>query len=98
MNDTQFYVLVTVLGGGLAAIGAAIRFSISRVIKAIDSNSKAMIDNTASNSVLSTKIDSIADFVQKRERERDSTPVEGVPITRGGQYSKTRRKTEAEDK
>jgi hypothetical protein len=66
MTDTQFYVLITVLGTGLAGIGAAIRFSVSRVIKALDANSLAMLDNTKSNAVLSTKIDAIAGYVERR--------------------------------
>src|SRR5277367_3728524 len=69
MTDTQFYVLITVLGTGLAGIGAAIRFSVSRVVKALDGNSAAMLENTKSNAVLSTKIDAIAGYVQ-RDRSR----------------------------
>jgi hypothetical protein len=89
VSDTQFYVLVTVLGGGLSLVGAAIRFSVGRVVAALDLNSKAMLENTASNATLSAKIDGVAAFV----RERESTPIEGVPIT-GGQYMKVRKNTE----
>jgi hypothetical protein len=83
VSETQFYILATVLTGGLGAVAAAIRFSVSRVVAALDANSKAMLDNTASNAVLSTKIDDIARHV----RERELTPVEGVPTKPMGQYS-----------
>jgi len=93
MTDAQFGVLVTVLGAGLAGIGAAIRFSMSRIVVALDASSKALIDNTASNAVLATKIDSIAEFVH-RERDKQPTPVEGVPVKglAGGRYEIAARK------
>ena len=68
MTDTQFYVLITVIGAGLAGIGAAIRFAVSRVVKSIDGNAAALIDNTKSNAILSTKIDTISTYVQGRSR------------------------------
>lgn len=68
MTDTQFYVLITVLGTGLAGVGAAIRFSVNRVVKALDLNSTAMLDNTKSNAILTTKIETIAGYVQGRSR------------------------------
>lgn len=68
MTDNQFYALLTVLGTGLAGIGAAIRFSVGRVVKALDLNSTAMLDNTKSNAILSTKIDTITTYVQGRSR------------------------------
>lgn len=69
MTDTQFYILITVIGAGLTGIGAAIRFSVTHVVKALDANSKAMLENTKSNAVLATKIDSVAFYVQ-RDRSR----------------------------
>lgn len=68
MTDNQFYVLITVIGAGLAGIGAAIRFSVGRVVSALDLNSANMLENTKSNAVLTTKIDGIAQFVQGRSR------------------------------
>lgn len=82
MTDNQFYILITVVGTGLAAIGTAIRFAATRIVRALDKNSDAMIKNTESNAVLSTKIDSIANYV----RDRDTTPVEGVPVRPQGGY------------
>jgi hypothetical protein len=68
MTDNQFYALITVLGAGLAGIGAAIRFSVGRVVSALDQNSAVMLKNTESNAILSTKIDAIAGYVQSRSR------------------------------
>lgn len=68
MNDTQFYIVTSVVGAGLGSIGLAIRFAARRVVKALDASSQALLENTKSNAVLSTKIDSIANFV------RDQTP------------------------
>ena len=76
MDDTQFKILITVVGAGLGGIGMAIRFSTSRVVSALDKNSDAMLKNTESNAILSTKIDSIASYV----REQRTTPPAGVPI------------------
>lgn len=70
MTDAQFGILISVIGVGLTGIGAAIRFSAMRVVKALDDNSAAMIENTKSNAVLSTKIDSIADYIQRVEPTR----------------------------
>jgi hypothetical protein len=90
LTDGQFGILASVLTVGLGAIAAAIRFGVSRVVTALDVNSQAMIANTASNAVLSTKIDAITEYIH---RERP-TPVEGVPTTTAGQYLHVRPKTE----
>jgi hypothetical protein len=68
MTDNQFYILITVIGAGLAGIGAAIRFSVGRVIHAMDNTSAALVENTKSNAILSTKIDTVSTFVQGRSR------------------------------
>jgi hypothetical protein len=68
VTDNQFYILITVIGAGLAGIGAAIRFSVGRVVGALDLNSSTMLENTKSNAVLSTKIDAIGSYVQGRSR------------------------------
>ena len=68
MTDNQFYVLITVIGAGLAGIGAAIRFSVGRVVRALDASTTAMLDNTKSNAILSTKIDAVSLYVQGRSR------------------------------
>ena len=67
MSDTQFYVLVSTILAGLGAI----RWSVGRIVKALDDNSTAMIANTKSNAVLTTKIDSIASYV----KDRDTAPI-----------------------
>lgn len=80
MSDAQFTILIGVIGAGLSGIGAVIKWSVGRIVGSIDANSTAMIENTKSNAVLSTKIDGIAKFVQTREE----TPVRGVPVTATG--------------
>lgn len=75
MTDAQFATIIATLAAGLSLIAAAIRFSVGRVVTALDNNSAAMLENTKSNAVLSTKIDSVATFVRER-----STPPVGVPI------------------
>ena len=75
MTDNQFYALLGILATGLAGIGAAIRWSVSRVTTAMERNTAAMIENTKSNAVLSTKIDAISGYVERTEqRSRSSVP------------------------
>lgn len=80
MTDNQFYVLITVVGTGLGLVGAAIRFSAGRIVAALDKNSDSMIKNTESNAILSTKIDSIANFVHGRHTPPGGTPI--LPLKR----------------
>lgn len=68
MSDAQVTILITVLGTGLGAIAAAIRWAVGRVTKSMDINSAAMLENTKSNTVLSTKIDIISNYVQGRSK------------------------------
>lgn len=75
MSDIQ--ILASVLTAGFGVVAAAIRFSVSRVVLALDKNSDAMLENTKSNAILSAKIDSIASFIQR------STPAQGVPTIGG---------------
>lgn len=68
MSDAQINILIAVLTAGLAGIAAAIRFSVGRVVKSLDVNSAAMLENTKSNAILSTKIDGISNYVQGRSK------------------------------
>ena len=68
MSDAQINILIGVLTAGLAGIAAAIRFSVNRVVNSLDANSTAMLENTKSNAILSTKIDTIATYVQGRSK------------------------------
>lgn len=68
MSDNQFYVLITVIGTGLAAIGAAIRFSVGIITKALNTNSEAMLRNTESNAVLATHIQIVTGYVTSRSK------------------------------
>jgi hypothetical protein len=90
MTDTQFYILVSVLGVGLAGIGTAIRWSVNRVTKSLDKNSDAMLDNTKSNTKLSTKIDTIFEWMERRgtmpiqnqSKKRGTTNPQGIDIVK----------------
>lgn len=84
MDPDQFKWLLAALGLGLSGIAAAIKWVGGRITSSIDRNSDAMIENTASNAVLSTKIDGIAKFVQLREESSSQTPPRGVPVTTPG--------------
>jgi len=94
MSDGQFAALLTVLGAGVTVIAAAIKFTGTRIIKAMDDSTAAVRENTASNAVLSTKIDHVSMFV----RDREPTPVQGVPIVPQGGYSFKRPKTDPPDR
>lgn len=83
VKDWQIGLLISVITAGLGGIAAAIRWGVKRIThkmdgtdKVVSLNTDAMIKNTESNAVLSTKIDSIAKFV-KRAR---TTPPEGNKI------------------
>ncbi len=66
MTDGQFNALIAVLGTGLAAIGIAIRWAASRIVKSQDASTTALVANTASNAILSTKIDNVTRWVETR--------------------------------
>lgn len=60
MTDAQFNALLVVLGGGLTAVAAAIRWSVTRGVKAMDRGADALVANTASSATLATKIDGMS--------------------------------------
>lgn len=68
MSDNQFNALLTVIGVGLTAIAAALRWSVGVVTRSLERNTAAMIANTASNAVLSTKVDAVSVFVDRRSK------------------------------
>lgn len=76
MTDSQFTILVGVLGTGLAGIGAVIKWSVGVLTNALKENTKAMIANSASNATLSAKIDGVSSWI------RHTTPGHGVPAMR----------------
>jgi hypothetical protein len=96
MTDGQFNTLIAAIVAGLAGVGAVIKWSVGRIVKAIDANSASMIENTKSNAVLATKIDHVTAYIQaESERDQESphakkrTPPTGTPI--GGGYYPPRR-------
>ena len=62
LSDGQFGLLLAALTGGLGAIAAAVRWGVSRVVKSTDASTSALVANTASNAVLTVKVD---DMCQK---------------------------------
>jgi hypothetical protein len=66
--------LVAAIGGGFGLLAAAVRFAAGRITKAMDRTAEALQANTASNAVLSTKIDIIAGWVGER---KPRTPITG---------------------
>lgn len=70
MSDAQFGVLIAALTAGLGGIAAVIRWSVGILTGALSANTKAMVENSASNARLSTKIDKVTAWVE------DNTPTE----------------------
>lgn len=71
MTDEQLIAsAITLAGGGLVA---AFKWAVGRITTSMDRNTTAMLANTASNAILSTKVDYVARFVEGH------TPVFGVP-------------------
>jgi hypothetical protein len=68
MSDNQFNALLIVIGSGLSLIAAALRWSVGIVTRSLERNTLAMMANTQSNAVLSTKIDGVASYVDRRSK------------------------------
>ena len=82
MTDTQFGIIVTIITALGGTIASAITWGIKRIVRAIDRNSDAMIENTKSNAILSTKIDEVARFVKMPARKKTG-PVLVTPEEEG---------------
>lgn len=74
MTDAQFGILVAAITAGCGGIAAVIRWSVAVLTDTVKANTSAMIENSASNATLSTKIDSVATWVHR------NTPHQGLPI------------------
>lgn len=79
MTSEQIVAITLAVLGLIGGIGTAIKWGATRITKSIDRSGErvdkmtdAMIENTASNARLSTKIDSIANFVHGQ------TPGRGI--------------------
>ena len=68
MSDNQFNALLIVIGSGLSLIAAALRWSVGVVTRSLERNTAAMIANTSSNAILSTKIDCVSSYVDRRSK------------------------------
>lgn len=114
MDDSQLKLLIGAIitvGGG---IGVAIRWSGSRIVKALDANSAALLKNAEESASLRTTMQfvyGVTSRVEERLIEENSgvhnapneteyAPTGNPPkrTTPGGGYSYTRGKTEGGDK
>lgn len=104
MTDGQLAALITAIVAALGSIAGAIKWGIGRAaaaldrntdstVKALERNSDVMVDNTASNAVLCTKIDTISQYVVSQTEAQAApnlpkaivvkrrTPGKGTPVT-----------------
>lgn len=73
MDNTQFAALLGVIGTGLTLLGAALRWSAGRIVKALDDNTSASIQWATAAAVLAAKVEDVHAFVRG-----DITPVETI--------------------
>lgn len=90
MTDGQLGAIVLAITGGLGAIAAAVRFGITRVVRSNDAGTAALIANTASNAVLTVKVedmcrklDGISDWMEQ------ATPIGAIPTPRAPRRGNT---------
>jgi hypothetical protein len=90
VTDPQLAVIASTVAAAVGGLTAALRWAVNRVTASNDAGTKALIDNTASNAVLGTKVDAlmisnqrladridgIGDFVEEH------TPIGPVPRMR----------------
>jgi len=99
MDDTQLAMILAAISSLGALLVGALRWAVIRVTKSNDDGTAAIVANTASNSVLVTKIDGLArsierldDFVKEEiggihdgpPSPRTRTPPRGLRIARPG--------------
>ncbi len=83
MTDAQLGLMLAALGTAATIIGAAIKWGVGRIVQSTDAGAKALIENTASNAVLSVKVDAMC---QKLDNISDwmeqATPIGVIPTPR----------------
>lgn len=105
MSDAWLTALLAALTGVGGAIVAALRWAVNRVTKAMDDNTRAMLENTKASTRLEVKIDQVSDWVEEHtpvgrpppKKPRARTNPQGTPIG-GGTYSVTRPKGGGEER
>lgn len=82
MSDAQFGVLVSALVTVLGSVIAMLKWSVGRIVKALDDNtasnledSKAKIALAEKMAIFATKLDSVANFVH------ENTPIHGTDVS-----------------
>lgn len=70
MGDGQFSILIAAITGGLGGLAAVIKWSVGVLTDTLKANTSAMVENSASNARLSTKIEKVTAWVE------DNTPSE----------------------
>lgn len=84
MSDAQLAAILTAVAAFGGAIAAAIRWGVMRLVKAQDRATDAIIANTASNATLITKLEHVADRIDRISDFVDEmTPVEIPKPSRG---------------
>lgn len=86
MTDAQFGVLISTLlafGGGLVGV---IKWSVSRLTTALDSNTKAHLDSVKAMAEMSTKLDfvyratgKVDDFIREEISQNYDVPPDTIP-------------------
>ncbi len=99
MSDTQFAALLaalTTVGGALVGI---LRWSVLRIVKALDANTETLRDHAKVSTRLEVKVEQLADRVEEWW-EKDHTPVDTPSLEtqkkRGYEAQKKQRRTKPE--
>lgn len=101
MSDAQLAAIVSAITVAAGIIGAAIRWSAGRIIKALDANSESNVKLTVKMAEFTIRMEDITRFVEENTPVNQpipqpprKTPRGGVPI---GGYGPMRPRTRGED-
>ncbi len=82
MSDAQLAMVLSAIGVLGGSLIAALRWAVQRVTKSNDDGTAALIDNTRSNAVLVTKLDSLSSAILRLDdfvKEETSGVYDGPP-------------------
>lgn len=65
LTDTQFAVLVSAIVAAAGGLGTTIKWAVGRVVRALDTNSEAMLANAEKATALATKIDRVDSWLDQ---------------------------------
>lgn len=99
MTDAQLAAILSVVGACAGIIGAAIRWSAGRIIKALDANSASNVALTEKLAVFTVRLEDLGQFVEEHAPVNQPVPKRktaprGYPI---GGYGPMRPTTRSED-